>query len=94
MRANCPKSAVLPCCREDELQTALDVAKATGVVVDPVYSGKAVHGLLRDMRTQPEEWKGARVLFIHTGGLLGMYEKTGQLQPLVEQLGRSHRMQM
>ena len=80
------------CCREEELQTALSVA-TTGIVVDPVYSGKAVHGLLHDMEAQPEEWRDARVLFIHTGGLLGMYEKTAQLQPLVEQLGRSHRLQ-
>lgn len=81
------------CCREEELQTALSVA-TTGIVVDPVYSGKAVHGLLHDMKAQPEVWQDAKVLFIHTGGLLGMFEKTTQLQPLVEQLGRSHRLQV
>lgn len=81
-------------CREEELQTALDVAQATGIIVDPVYSGKAVHALLRDMREDAEEWQGARVLFVHTGGLLGMYDKISQLQPLVEGLGRSERMQV
>ncbi len=32
------------------------VAEATGVVLDPVYSGKAVHALLQEMRDQPEAW--------------------------------------
>ena len=81
-------------CREEELQTTLEVAKATGVVLDPVYSGKAVHGLLQDMKAQPAEWEGARVLFIHTGGLLGMYEKSAQLQPLVEQQEGVHKLDM
>jgi D-cysteine desulfhydrase len=70
----------------------LEVSMATGVVLDPVYTGKAVHGLLQDMRENPEEWRGSRVLFVHTGGLLGMYEKVPQLQDLVESLGRSQRL--
>ena len=72
----------------------MDVAQATGIIVDPVYSGKAVHGMLHDMRASAQEWQGARVLFVHTGGLLGMYDKIPQLQPLVERLGRSERMQL
>lgn len=48
----------------------LDVAQASGIVLDPVYSGKALHCLLERMREQPEAWRGKRVLFIHTGGLL------------------------
>jgi hypothetical protein len=32
------------------------------------------------------------VLFVHTGGLLGMYDKLDQLQPLVEEMGTSHRL--
>ena len=70
----------------------LEVSQATGVLLDPVYSGKALHGLLQDMREAPEDWRGARVLFVHTGGLLGVYEKEAQLQPLVEALGASHRL--
>jgi D-cysteine desulfhydrase len=67
---------------------------ATGILVDPVYSGKAIHGMLRDMKERPEEWEGARVLFVHTGGLLGMYEKVPQLDRLVTGLDRAHRMQV
>jgi D-cysteine desulfhydrase len=81
-------------CRQEELQTTLDVAMATGIIMDPVYSGKAVHGMLHHMRKAPEEWEGARVLFIHTGGLLGMFDKAPQLQSLVESLDRSHRLEV
>lgn len=77
-----------------ELQTVLDVGRASGILLDPVYSGKALHCLLGRMRAQPEAWHGKRVLFIHTGGLLGMYDKLDQLQPMVEQLGQAHRMQV
>jgi hypothetical protein len=46
------------------------VGQASGVLLDPVYSGKALHCLLGRMRAQPEAWRGKRVLFVHTGGLL------------------------
>jgi hypothetical protein len=46
------------------------VAAATGVVLDPVYSGKALHGLMRDIAAAGEEWAGRKLLFVHTGGLL------------------------
>lgn len=46
------------------------------------------------MRASPQEWAGRRVLFVHTGGLLGMYDKLSQLQGLLEPLGRCHRMEV
>jgi len=42
------------------------VARATGLILDPVYSGKALYGLAH-LRHKP-----ARTLFIHTGGLPGL----------------------
>ena len=33
---------------------------------------------------EPETWAGRRVLFVHTGGTLGMFDKISQLQPLME----------
>lgn len=77
---------------EAELATVQAVAEATGVVLDPVYSGKALHQLLADMAASPNAWRGRKVLFIHTGGLLGMYDKLDQLQPLVEAQQRQVRM--
>ena len=71
-----------------------DVALATGVVLDPVYTGKALAALLAEMRGDPGAWEGRRVLFLHTGGLLGTYEKGAQLAPLLEGLGRARRMRV
>eukprot|EP00271_Cylindrocystis_brebissonii_P000238 TRINITY_DN10294_c0_g1_i1.p1 TRINITY_DN10294_c0_g1~~TRINITY_DN10294_c0_g1_i1.p1 ORF type:complete len:519 (-),score=78.47 TRINITY_DN10294_c0_g1_i1:574-2130(-) len=67
----------------EELAFVRQVAEATGVILDPVYSGKAVKGLLRDMADNPGKWEGRTVLFVHTGGLLGMYDKSTQLQPML-----------
>lgn len=41
---------------EDELKVTAEVAATTGVVLDPVYSGKALHGLLRDMAGVPYQF--------------------------------------
>jgi D-cysteine desulfhydrase len=31
--------------------------------------------MLKDMAGNPAKWKGRKVLFIHIGGLLGVYDK-------------------
>lgn len=80
--------------RSEELQCVLDLALATGIILDPVYTGKALFGLLREMREDPCKWEGRKVVFVHTGGLLGMYDKEDQLQPLVEELGRACRLEL
>ena len=35
-----------------------DVCRSTGVLLDPVYSGKAVHAMLKEIKSSPEEWCG------------------------------------
>ncbi|GLJ38908.1 hypothetical protein SUGI_0793120 [Cryptomeria japonica] len=67
----------------EELKCVCQIAEATGVVLDPVYSGKAAFQMLRDMVENPSKWEGRKVLFIHSGGLLGMFDKMQQLQPLI-----------
>lgn len=57
--------------RPAEAATVAAAAAATGVVLDPVYTGKALHGWLADVAANPAAWRGRRVLFLHTGGLLG-----------------------
>jgi D-cysteine desulfhydrase len=49
-----------------QMQFIIDVARCSGVILDPVYTGKALYGL---KMLQP---KPARVLFLHTGGLPGL----------------------
>jgi D-cysteine desulfhydrase len=48
------------------------MARCEGVLVDPVYSGKAFAGLLADLR-QGRYRRGDNVLFIMTGGTPGLY---------------------
>jgi D-cysteine desulfhydrase len=86
------KAQVLGCCRDEELEVVMKAAMETGVVLDPVYSGKALHGLLSDINRDMQQWENSNVLFIHTGGLMGMYDKVDQLLPLVTNLERSRRM--
>ena len=45
----------------------VDVSSATGVMLDPVYTVKTVHGMLSEMRNNPSRFRGRRVLYIHTG---------------------------
>ncbi len=57
----------------EQLDFMLEVARKTGLVLDPVYTGKAMFGL---SRVEP---KPARVLFVHTGGLPGLLSEADAL---------------
>ncbi|KAL0917571.1 hypothetical protein M5K25_012644 [Dendrobium thyrsiflorum] len=46
-------------------------------------SGKAAYALLKDIAANPTKWKGRKILFIHTGGLLGLFDKFEQLAPMI-----------
>ena len=54
-----------------QLTFLCDVARRSGVILDPVYTGKAMYGLAESVR-RGEIREGARVLFLHTGGLPGL----------------------
>ena len=51
----------------EELQYITEVSKVTGVVLDPVYSGKAARGMAQDIVEKAADGKKRKVLFIHTG---------------------------
>lgn len=48
------------------------LARLEGVVLDPVYTGKAFYGLVNEIRRGTLGAK-PRVVFVHTGGLFGVY---------------------
>lgn len=52
-------------------------ARSAGLILDPVYSGKALYGLAQ------LEAKPRRALFIHTGGLPGLLAQAGDLLGVV-----------
>ena len=53
-------------CNDEQLSFIVQVARACGLMLDPVYTGKALFGLARLAQ------KPRRALFIHTGGLPGL----------------------
>ncbi len=56
----------------DEIETIKAVASKEGIIIDPVYTGKALHAVISKIRKQefkPDE----NVLFIHSGGLFGLF---------------------
>jgi D-cysteine desulfhydrase len=68
--------------RPEELTLLIDVARTEGIVLDPVYTGKAMFGLLTELRERPGSL-GPRVVFIHTGGIFGLFPKAEELAPLL-----------
>lgn len=60
---------------EEQLDFLRRVALETGLVFDPVYTGKALFGLA-NLDDKPN-----RVLFIHTGGLPGLLAKAAIFTP-------------
>ncbi|MBI2159409.1 MAG: hypothetical protein HYU25_03290 [Candidatus Rokubacteria bacterium] len=50
----------------------MSVARMEGLVLDPVYTAKAFHGLLDRLRRDPRAL-GPRVCFIHTGGVFSLF---------------------
>ena len=67
--------------KPEELQFILDVAQTTGVALDPTYSGKGLYYFLHEVVKQHPEifLKGQKVLFLHTGGTLGLYDRHAEL---------------
>ena len=65
------------------------IARLDGIFVDPVYTGKAMRGLIRELEsakrgsTNPiaDFGRYKNILFIHTGGLYGLFPKAGEIFP-------------
>ena len=48
------------------------VAQTEGIILDPVYTGKAFHGLVDQIKSGMTD-HCSNVAFIHTGGAFGLY---------------------
>lgn len=58
--------------RGEEMAFIKHVAQHEGIILDPVYTGKAMYGLV-DQIKKGRFKKGQKVLFIHTGGVFGLF---------------------
>ncbi len=52
--------------------TILRVASLEGLVLDPVYTGKAFHGMLEEIRAGRFDDQ-RDIIFVHTGGIFGLF---------------------
>jgi 1-aminocyclopropane-1-carboxylate deaminase/D-cysteine desulfhydrase-like pyridoxal-dependent ACC family enzyme len=60
----------------DECREALDLAaRLEGLILDPVYSGKAMAGLIAARREGRVE-RDTQVVFLHTGGMPALFAST------------------
>ena len=64
---------------EEMIEAVRMLARLEGVLLDPVYSGKAMAGLIGLVR-RGELKRGERVLFVHTGGSPALYAYQTVLQ--------------
>jgi len=65
---------------DGELDFIENFARREGIVLDPVYTGKAFRGMLKEL----EEGRLANakeILFIHTGGIYGLFPRAGRMYP-------------
>ena len=53
-------------------ETIREVARLEGIVLDPVYTGKAFNAMLQEIRSGQLEGL-SDIVFIHTGGMLGLF---------------------
>lgn len=72
----------------EEIELIKQVGKLEGQVLDPVYTGKALYGLSREIqsgRFKPDD----RILFIHTGGVFGIFPQCAEFGFLTELPGNA-----
>jgi 1-aminocyclopropane-1-carboxylate deaminase/D-cysteine desulfhydrase-like pyridoxal-dependent ACC family enzyme len=53
-------------------EAAQILARTEGILVDPIYTAKALAGLIEGVRSG--SWEGERLVFWHAGGLPGLFE--------------------
>ncbi len=71
----------------DAVREAVSMAaRCEALLLDPVYTGKAMAGLIAHVRSGRIA-AGNRVLFIHTGGLPGIFAYAAKLEPWLSNEG-------
>jgi|JI10StandDraft_1071094.scaffolds.fasta_scaffold41622_6 D-cysteine desulfhydrase len=72
--------------RPEELVTVRDLCRRDGLVLDPVYTGKAFHGVVTELARDRGRF-GERIVFVHTGGIFGLFPAAALLAPLLDAPG-------
>ena len=65
-----------------ELSLIREVARSEGILLDPVYTGKAFYGMSQELKRNREVF-GERIVFIHMGGIFGLFPMADQIAALL-----------
>jgi len=60
--------------REEEINFIKKFAELEGIILDPVYTGKAMYGLINEIKNG-NMGEHKNILFIHTGGIYSIFSK-------------------
>jgi D-cysteine desulfhydrase len=71
---------------DTELSAVVDLARREGILLDPVYTGKAFWGLIDTLRRDARAL-GQRVCFVHTGGVFSLFPFRDRLSRLADAAG-------
>lgn len=72
-------------CTEQVLRFITEVTSTTGILLDPYYTGKGAMGMVGELTANPSRFKGKRILFIHTGGMFGLFN--GEMDRIMNKEG-------
>ena len=65
----------------DEIfDTLTELARLEGITLDPVYTGKAFHGLITDLSRNAFASEASDIIFMHTGGVFGIFPHASAVQ--------------
>jgi len=67
----------------EQLAFIHQVASTTGVVLDHIYSGKALYFFCQYVRENPTDFRGKRILFWHTGGQFALSTQEQQISEVL-----------
>lgn len=71
-----------------QLEFIRKVASLEGILLDPTYTGKAMYGLAEEI-SGGNFVKGEKILFIHTGGVFGLFPYREMMQTEYGLIGQS-----
>jgi len=68
---------------EEELKLYIDIGREEGIIFDHVYTGKAFRGFIEEYKKDKSRF-GNKILFIHTGGLFGLFSQSEFLTKILK----------
>ena len=66
--------------RPEELEFIKHIARTEAVILDPVYTGKAMYGVYNELKEGGALVGSKNILFIHTGGMFGLFPVSEQFE--------------